>query len=130
MGGCLGRGFPFVLFVCLFLPWCVSRTTGGVGFSVVVLVRVGVCVGACIAWVLVLGLWFRGYCFGIDVVGFGVWVGKVRVGLFPVVGVVAVSAQCSLLLVAIGVTVVSVCLLLAVGGSRRSQWSSGVLDGR
>ncbi len=39
-------------------------------------------------------------------------------------------AQWSLWLVAIGVMVVFECIWLAVGGSRRSHWSSGVLDGR
>ncbi len=64
------------------------------------------------------------------VVGIGVGVGKVWAGLYLICGIVAVRAQWSLWLVAVDLMVVSVCLWLAVGGRRRSQWSSGVLEGR
>ena len=60
----------------------------------------------------------------------GVDVREVGVGLSPICGIKAVRAQWSLWLVAIGVMVVVEWIWLAVGGSRRSQWSSGVLDGR
>ena len=63
-------------------------------------------------------------------VGIGVFVGEVCVGLSPICGIDAVRAQWSLWLVFVVVMVVSTCLWLAVGGRRRSQWSSGVLDGR
>ena len=64
------------------------------------------------------------------VVGIGVVVGDVCAGLSPICGIEAVRAHWSLWLVATDVMVVSTCLWLAVGGRRRSQWSSGVLDGR
>ncbi len=48
----------------------------------------------------------------------------------PICGIEVVRAQWSLWLVAIGVMVVSKCIWLVVDGSRRSQWSSGVVDGR
>ncbi len=64
------------------------------------------------------------------VVGIGVIVGEVWAGLSPICGINAVRALWSLWLVAMGVTVVSTCLCLTVGGRRRSQWSSGVLYGR
>ncbi len=64
------------------------------------------------------------------VVGIGVVMGEVWAGLSPICGTSAIRAQWSLWLVAMGVTVVSTCLWLAVGGRRRSQWSSYVLDGR
>ncbi len=63
-------------------------------------------------------------------VGIGVDVGEIGVGLFPICGIEAVRAQWSLWLVSMGVMVVAECIWLAVGGSRRSHWSSGVLDGR
>ena len=64
------------------------------------------------------------------VVGIGVVVGKVWVGLSPICGILAVRAQWSLWLVVVVVIEVSSCLWLAAAGRRRSQWSSGVLDGR
>ncbi len=63
-------------------------------------------------------------------VGIGVDVDEVGVGLSPICGIKAARAQWSLWLVAIEVVVVAECIWLVVGGSRRSQWSSGVLDGR
>ncbi len=63
-------------------------------------------------------------------VGIGVVVGEVRAEFSPICGIEAVRAQWSLWLVAAGMMVVSKYLWRVVGGRRRSQWSSGVLDGR
>ena len=63
-------------------------------------------------------------------VGICVFVGGVVVGLSPICGMYAVSAQWSLWLVLMVVMVVSACLRSGVGGRRMSQWSSGVFDGR
>ena len=64
------------------------------------------------------------------VVGIGVVAGEFWAGFSPICGIEAMRAQWSLLFVGIGVMVVSTWFWLAVGGRRRSQWSSGVLDGR
>ncbi len=64
------------------------------------------------------------------VVGICVVVGEVWAGLSSICGINVVRAQWSLWLVAVGVTVVSTCLCLTVGGRRRSKGSSSVLDGR
>ncbi len=64
------------------------------------------------------------------VVGIGVIVGTFWVGVSPICGIMAVRAQWSLWLVAVGVMAVSAWLWFAEGGRRSSQWSSGVLDGR
>jgi len=59
-----------------------------------------------------------------------VLVGRVAVvGLSPICGIYAMSAQWSLWLVVMVVIVVSACVA-SVGGRRMSQWSSGVFDGR
>ena len=63
-------------------------------------------------------------------VGIGFVVGGVWDGFSPICGIVAVRAQWSLWFVFLVVMLVSRCMWLAVGGRRRSQWSSGVLDGR
>ncbi len=63
-------------------------------------------------------------------VGIGGVLGEVCVRLSPICGIEAMRAQWSLLFVGIGVMVVSTWFWLAMGGRRRSQWSSGVLDGR
>ncbi len=63
-------------------------------------------------------------------VGIGVVVVEVWVGFSPICGIEAVRSQWSLWLVAVGVMVVSKYLCRAVGGRRRSQRSSGVLDRR
>ena len=63
-------------------------------------------------------------------VGIGALVVSVWGGVSPICGIEAMRAQWSLLFVGIGVMVVSTWFWLAVGGRRRSQWSSGVLDGR
>ena len=63
-------------------------------------------------------------------VGIGVVVGEVWAGFSPYCGIEVVRAQWSLWLVAVGVMVVWKCLWRAEGGRRRSQWSSGGLDGR
>ena len=64
------------------------------------------------------------------VVGIGVIVGTFLVGVSPICGIEAMRAQWSLWLVTVGVMVVFECLWRVVGGRRRSQWSSGVIDGR
>ena len=64
------------------------------------------------------------------VVGIGEVVGELCVGLSPIGGIVAVSAQWSLYLVFWIVIDVSSCLWLDEAGRRRSQWSSGVFAGR
>ena len=64
------------------------------------------------------------------VVGIGVIVGTVWGGVSPICGIEAMRAQWSLWMVVIVVMVVSAYMWVVVGGRRRSQWSSGVLDGR
>jgi hypothetical protein len=64
------------------------------------------------------------------VVGIGIVVGGVWSGFSPICGIEAVRAQWSLWLETVGAMVVSKCLWRAVGGRRRSQRPSGVLDGR
>ena len=63
-------------------------------------------------------------------VGIGVLVVSVWGGVSPICGIEAMRAQWSLCVVGIVVIVVSAYMWVAVGGRRRSQWSSGVLDGR
>ena len=63
-------------------------------------------------------------------VGIGVLVVSVWGGVSPICGIEAMRAQWSLCVVGIVVMVVSAYMWVAVGGRRRSQWSSGVLDGR
>ena len=62
---------------------------------------------------------------GIDVLVDTVWGGE-----SPICGIEAMRAQWSLWVVGSVVMVVSAYVWMAVGGRRRSQWSSGVLDGR
>ena len=62
---------------------------------------------------------------GIGFVVCGVWS-----GFSPICGIEAVRAQWSLWLVVVSVMVDSWFLCRSVGGSRRSQWSSGEFDGR
>ena len=63
-------------------------------------------------------------------VGIGVLVDTVWGGVSPICGIEAMRAQWSLWVVGIVVMVVSAYMWAVVGGRRRSQWSSGVLDGR
>ncbi len=63
-------------------------------------------------------------------VGIGVLVDSIWDGVSPICGIEAMRAQWSLWVVGIVVIVVSAYMWVAVGGRRRSQWSSGVLDGR
>ncbi len=63
------------------------------------------------------------------VVGIWLFMGVGWVGISPMCGIVAVRAQLSLWLVAMGAMVVSKSLCCSAGGRRNSQWAKRVWDG-